>query len=242
MHSIDVFKVSPNAANISQLPIQRDWMDETFDKHAYKCFPVSLTNGLGWGISFPKDIVFIWDGINTSDPREEHVKILEGQEYAYSQRANATVSFNTGLVFRTENNLSILHMPVPNQFIEGYHAFTTLISTSFFKGAMPSAARITKSNKEIIIKANTPVAAILPISLTQLNNSEINMKSITDLPNNFFPGVDYNDTVSKINKEGKWTNFYRDAVDHKGNKIGEHEIKAIRLKVNDGNPVMCDDK
>ena len=68
------------------------------------------------------------------------------------------------------------------------------------------------------------------------------MKSITDLPNNFFPGVDYNDTVSKINKEGKWTNFYRDAVDHKGNKIGEHEIKAIRLKVNDGSAVMCDDK
>jgi hypothetical protein len=46
-------------ANIDQLPLQRDWMDLTFDRHAYHCFPVSLSNRLGWGISYPEDIVFI---------------------------------------------------------------------------------------------------------------------------------------------------------------------------------------
>jgi hypothetical protein len=28
-----------------------------------------------------------------------------------------------------------------------------------------------------------------------------------------------------------WTHFYRDAVDHLGNKFGEHESKKVILKV-----------
>ena len=33
-------------------------------------------------------------------------------------------------------------------------------------------------------------------------------------------------------KEG-FTNFYRDAVEYDGTKLGEHEVKSIRLKIND---------
>jgi len=36
--------------------------------------------------------------------------------------------------------------------------------------------------------------------------------------------------LKKINKEGKWSNFYREAINHKGQKIGNHEVKAIRLE------------
>ena len=51
------------------------------------------------------------------------------------------------------------------------------------------------------------------------------------MPQNFFPKEDYGKIVSDINKSGKWTDFYRDAVDHKRNSIGSHEVKALRLKV-----------
>ena len=38
--------------------------------------------------------------------------------------------------------------------------------------------------------------------------------------------------IEKINMLGKWSGFYRNATDHLGNKIGKHEVKAIRLKIN----------
>lgn len=227
----EIYKVGPNAANISPLTIKRDWMEETFDKHAYHCFPVSLSNGMGWGISYPKDITFIWDGI--SDSTDTHVKILSGQEYVYTGRANATISFKTGLIFRTEENLSMMSMPTPNWPIDGVWPFTTLISTSFFKGEFPIAWRITRPNVEITIPANTPVASVLPISLSELNNSKGTMRTLDKLPRNFFPNADYSRIVSDINKAGKWTNFYRDAVDHEGKSIGNHEIKAFRLRIDD---------
>lgn len=240
MHKFDVYQTRKNYGKLEPLGIKRTWMDETFDAHAYKCFPVSLSNGLGWGISFPEDISFIWDGISDSTP--DHVKILSGEKFAHSSRSNATVSFNTGLLFRTDEDLSIMTMPVPNQFIDGAHPFTAVISTSFFKGEFPVAWRVTRPDTVITIKAGTPIAAIMPISLKELNNSEATMRDMFELPPNFFPDQNYGDIVYEINKSGKWTNFYRDGVDHYGNKIGEHEVKAIRLKTTDGKPEMCNDK
>ena len=230
MYILEVYKTNENTANIEQLPIKRDWMENTADKHAYKCFPLSLTNGLGWGISFPEDIVFIWDGV--SDTSGEHVKVISGNQFVYTERANATISFKTGLVFKTDENVSTLHMPTPNLFIDGIIPFTTLTSTSFFKGELPSAAKIFKPNIEIVIKANTPYATILPISLSNLQNSTINLYNPNQIPYNFFPDtIGYSEAVYELNKSAKWSNFYRDAVDHKGNKLGNHEVKAIRLDV-----------
>jgi hypothetical protein len=228
MYNVDVYKLNENAANISQLPIKREWMEKTVDSHAYKCFPVTLTNSLGWGLSFPEDISFIWDGV--SDTYAGHVKVLQGEKYVTNERSNATISFNTGLVFKTKQDVSILQIPVPNLFLDGVSPFSTIISTSFFSGPLPSAWRITKPNSVITIKANTPFISIIPISLTQLQNS-----TVTVMPGNMLDqklenlGEDYSNAISELNMKGRWSNFYRDATDHKGNSLGSHEVKAIRL-------------
>ncbi len=233
MYKVTAYK-NNNSANISQINIKRDWMDNTVDGHAYKCFPVTLANGLGWGLSFPKDISFVWDGI--SDTSGNHVKILEGEEYCYTERANATISFKTGIVFETDKDVSLLQMPVPNMFIDGAQAFTTIISTSFFKGEFPCALRITKPFTKITIKANQPFISIVPISLSYLQNSIIEIDNYKNIKNNVvLKEEEHVKIVKEKTDSGKWTNFYRDAVNYKGQKIGEHEVKAIRLYVNNKN-------
>jgi hypothetical protein len=226
--NIKVYKTREGFGVLSPLSVKREWMDDTYQAHAYKCFPVSLSNQLGWGISFPEDITFIWDGI--SDAASTHVKILSGGKYAYAERGNATISFNTGLMFVTEENQTLLSMPVPNQFFDGVCPFTTLVSTSFFRGDLPVAWRITKPNVEITIKANTPIISIIPIDLQDLQNSEMIKSDINKIQPSEFLGNDYAKRVAEINASGEWTNFYRDATNEKGEKIGEHQIKAIRLK------------
>ena len=233
MYKVTAYK-NNNSANISQINIKREWMDNTVDGHAYKCFPVTLANGLGWGLSFPKDISFVWDGI--SDTSGSHVKVLEGEEYCYTERANATISFKTGIVFETDKDVSLLQMPVPNMFIDGAQAFTTIISTSFFKGEFPCALRITKPFTKITIKANQPFISIVPISLSYLQNSIIEIDNYKNIKNNVVLKEEEHVKIVKEKTDvGKWNNFYRDAVNYKGQKIGEHEVKAIRLYVNNKN-------
>lgn len=231
IEEISVYKTNRYSANIKQTSMKREWMDETWSSHAYHCFPVSIANTIGYEISFPKEISFIWDGISDTSP--SHVKILSGEEYAFAGRGNATVSFYTNLVFKTSPNITLMHMPVPNFFIDGAQAFTSLISSSFYNDPFPSAWKITKANEVITIKENQPVATILPVPLKQI--SEINMNIYNGKYSSQYniEKQQYGVEAQKINKTGEWTDWYRNAVDHNGNSIGKHELKSIKLKIND---------
>jgi hypothetical protein len=190
------------SANIDQLSLTRDWLDETDNRHAYHCFPMSLVNRLGWGISFPEEISFIWDGVKNASP--DPVKILSGHKYAHPDRGNATVSFNTGIKFSSDENVSLLTMPVPNQFIDGSSCISTIVSTSVLVGEMPIAWKITRPNTKIIIPANTPIAAILPISINDfiylviLNQSNI-LGTLFNLSKIIFFSSFVNDTQLRFN-------------------------------------------
>ena len=235
MINFEVYKDNGPTANIEPLSAKRDWMEATFDKHAYRCLPVTLTNQLGWAISFPEDITFMWDGqISTSG---EHVKILAGEKYVQTGRGQATVSFETGLVFRTPENYSLLTYNIPNMFIEGVAPYTTIISSSFFEGPLPVAWKITKAFVPITIKANQPIAAVFPISLTEIQGSTLTVKNIKDLVRvkREIP-LDLDEAVKSAADaaaNGGWTDYYRNAIDYMGNKLGKHEVKSLKLLVKD---------
>jgi hypothetical protein len=235
MIDFEVYKSGPNPANVTPLSAKREWMDRTFDKHAYRCLPVTITNQLGWAISFPEDITFMWDGqISTSG---DHVKVLSGEKYVLTTRGQATVSFETGLIFRTPENYSLLTYNVPNVFMRGVSSYTTIISSSFFEGPLPVAIKVTEPFIPITIKANEPVAAVFPISLTEIQNSTLTIKDMKDLPKIKREIPLYLDEAVKSAQDaaanGGWTDYYRNAIDYMGNKLGKHEAKSLKLLVKD---------
>lgn len=231
MPTIVVKKRKGHRAKIEQTRVQRDWMDNTIDRHAYKCFPVSLVNSIGFSISFLDDIEFVWDGISDTSPN--HVKILQGKELCSTDRGNATISFHSDMIFKTDKNVSMLSIVPPNFFIDGAMPFTSLMSTSFYDETLPIAWRITRPNTNILIPAGTPVITLIPISLGELSNFELNVYDKEENPEEYIKKENKMKEWKRITDMGKWTNFYRDAVDYQGNKIGEHEVKSLVLKVND---------
>lgn len=227
-----VDKIKGHPVKIEQTKIQRDWMDATNDRHAYKCFPISQANTIGWSISFLHDIEFIWDGI--SDTSDSHVTILEDKgKVCNTQRANASISFESGLYFKTEPNMSIISISPPNYFVDGASAFTSLISTSFFQDSYPIAWRITRPNTPIKIPAGMPVATLIPLSIGNLCDIELDINDKIFIPELQEDAREKILAWEKIYKEGKFSNFYRDAVKYDGTSIGSHEKKSIKMVIND---------
>jgi hypothetical protein len=228
---ITAYKNNSTRSKIEQTRVKRDWMDETVDGHAYKCFPVSLANTIGWSISFLDDIEFIWDGISDTTP--DHVKILKDPgNVCTTQRANATVSFYSGFFFESDENTSMLQIVPPNFFVDGATPFTTIISTSVLKEAIPIAWKITRPNTVIRIPAGMPVATFIPMSLKSYQDIELEIKD----------KIFVEDKAKKeerlrvwqeISKKGGFTNFYRDAVEYDGTSLGKHELKSLKLKITD---------
>jgi hypothetical protein len=231
MLNISVEKIQGALFDIKPMSIKRDWMDATSEGHAYRCFPVTQSNVIGWSLSCVEDIEFIWDGIN--DQTSDRVEIFS-PEGSYSGRGQSSVSLNTGLVFKTDKDVSIFTINPVNYFSHEFETISSLISTSFYDNPLPLAIKAKVANKRIFIKAGTPVATIIPISLSNLNGTNIEIVKYQDQDRKRLDAnIAYGNAAQEINKAGEWTDWYRNAVNEKNKSIGSHEVKNLKLSVID---------
>lgn len=231
MFKISVEKTKDSIFEIKPMSVKRDWMDLTSEKHAYRCFPVTQANVVGWNISCTQDIIFTWDGVN--DQTDQHINIVSPLS-SYAGRGQSSISFSTGLIFRTDAQVSLWTINPVNYFDDSFETISNLISTSFYDNPLPLAIKAKKANSKTIIAAGTPIATIIPISLTDLNNTCINIIEYSD-PQNLRreANTNYGKVAQELNSSGQWTNWYRDAVNEKNETIGIHEVKALKLYVTD---------
>lgn len=232
MINITVEKTHGSFFDIKPMPIKRDWMDNTSEGHAYRCFPVTQSNVVGWSLSSTKDIEFVWDGIN--DQSQDHIDIISAPEGSYAGRGQSSISFNTGLIFRTDQNISMFTINPVNYFSDDFETMSSLITTSFYDNPLPLAIKAKSSNKKITIKAGTPLATIIPISLSDLNNSNIEIVAYSDIDRKREKAnISYGEAAQVINSSGEWTDWYRNATNEKGESLGSHEVKTLKLSVTD---------
>jgi len=229
MFKILVEKTKGSIFEISPMSVKREWMDKTSDNHAYRCFPLTQANVIGWNISCTQDIIFTWNGIN--DQTDQHVKIVSPTG-SYAGRGQSSVSFNTGLVFKTDDQVSLWTLNPVNYFNDDFETISNLISTSFYDNPLPLAIKAKKANSETIIRAGIPIATIIPISLTNLNHTCIDIIDYSD-PQNLRQqsNINYGKAAQELISSGQWTNWYRDAVNEKNESIGTHEVKTLKLYV-----------
>ena len=226
---LKAYRIGAHSFNIEPLSVKRDWMDATPEKHAYHCFPVTVANTIGWALSCPVDISFIWNGI--IDTSDKTVEILEGHDWCYTGRGQGSVSFKTGLIFRSDKETSVLAMNPPNYFHKTFEVINSLISTSFYPNELPLAIQARVPNEKITIKAGTPIAVILPLSLTRLKDQFIEIDDFVMTQEYVNARKSYGEASFAKTSLGEWTDWYRDAVDENGNSVGEHEVKNLRLSV-----------
>ena len=226
MYTINAYKDNDReiSAKIRQLSPKRDWMHS----NTYNCTPIMAANSLGYGIYFEEDISFVWDG-----DRKNPAEAVLGSQYVWSGRGEGTVSFKTNLIFRTDPDVSILTLPVPNEFLDGAEVITTVLSSSIFSGSLPIVWKLHEPNREYLVKAGTNIACVLPISIAQFQDSNINvLNEIYPSENRIQDTQEYLDEIQKAVAAGKpRLKMYKKAIDHKGNKIGKHEVDNLKMHV-----------
>lgn len=213
------------------MSIKRDWMDLTSENHAYRCFPVTQANVIGWSLSCVNDISFEWNGVNDQTP--DTVKVFSPVG-AYSGRGQSSISLHTGLYFRTDQDVSILTINPVNYFSDDFETMSSLMTTSFYDNPLPLALKAKTANKITTIKAGTPIATIIPISLTNLNNTVIEINQYADPERKRHDAnMSYGAASQVVNSSGEWTDWYRNSINEKGESLGNHEVKTLKLGVKD---------
>ena len=109
----------------------RDWMDMTSERFAYRCIPLSIANSSGWEIALPFAFEAAWyggDDTNTIQFRSSDVRV---QHFVTSHFGNGVITFHTGWLFRTSPGWACWARGAPNSVKDGAVALDGLVETDW---------------------------------------------------------------------------------------------------------------
>lgn len=220
MTKVTLTKTTQDAPEIRQSRIKREWMDSTYNKHAYQCLPMTYANVYGWELILPQDVVVQWDGGNTVP------KILEGAEYKGRQIAYGgiigMVSFSTGWAFGTEDGYETSIGGSPNYMVDGASPLSAIIPSSWWPDEFQMNWMINKIGEPVVFEAGMPFMFFNIFDSTVTNDVEFKVENLWDKPELMNSRQKYGDMKMKNNQENPWTwtKGIRTGLDADGIRIG----------------------
>lgn len=108
--------LEPDPPAIEPARSARDWMDETDQRFAYRCIPLSIANASGWEILSPASFVATWTG--GTAPAAMSIRGLDDKEragrLASSHFGHGVLTLHTGYLFRTSPGWALWARGSPN--------------------------------------------------------------------------------------------------------------------------------
>ncbi len=198
-------------------PAQREFMDGTSSRFAYRCLPLNIANQFGWELLSPCTFEATWDG--GSSPDSIRVEVLDDAwPHPVSHFGHAVLTFHISQIFRTPPGTQILVTGPINTPKDGIYAMTGIIETDWSPYTFTMNWVITRPFFPIRFEKGEPIAHIMPVNLAAIEelepiylpidaNPELKEKyELFQNSRNTF-NKDLNDPESEANKQ-KWQKGY----------------------------------
>lgn len=221
---------------------ERKWMDDSPEKYAYRCLPLTIGNTTGWDIYPVCDFLVSWSETNQKHQSSLQIHPEEDIKFAASSFGDGIFTLHPGYLFRTDENWDLLIMGVPNEIVDWAYPLTGIVETFWNDFTFTINWKMTKFGNFHWPKER-PVARIIPIPHNYEIESEI--KQIKDEPELFKSFTknaksrnalirDLSIAHSEKKDEGRvklnqpkthWEKAYYRGIDAKGNKQYNHIVK-----------------
>ena len=217
-----IFKqMHTNPPVIQQSRLKRDWMDETYKKHAYQCMPMTVANVMGWEFQIEEDLVVVWDGGNSVP------KIISGGTTKSGRmQANASivgmVSINLGWVPKTEEGISTWITGSPNYFLDGASPLTATIPSWWWPDEVQMNWKITKVGEPVTFPAGSPYCFLTIYEESTMLDTQVEVQNFWSDSELAESRMKYGAMKSKNQRENPWTwtKGIKTGTDADGKQIG----------------------
>ena len=218
----------------------REWMDMTDQRYAYRCIPLSIANASGWEILLPAPFSATWTGGNLiSDiqirPLRDPARI---KDRVVSHFGHGVVTFHTGYLFRTSPGWALWCRGAPNGVKHGIMPLDGLVETDWLPFPFTMNWRFTRPGT-VRFEEGEPFCFITPVPHAVLDSVEPVVKSLGDDPelrsayeNWSASRTDFNASLARRDpdavKQG-WQRHYVKGAAPEGEGAGFH-LSRRRLK------------
>ena len=221
MTQVSFVATTQKPVEVKQSRIRRDWMDETYKKHAYQCMPMTVANVLGWEFILEEDVVVQWDGGNTVPYILSGATTKSGRDQA-SCSIIGMISFNMTWVVRTENGYSTWYSGAPNYFHSDAEALSATVPSYWWADEVQMNWRLRTIGAPITFKAGEPFCFVQVYDNSVMESATVSIENLWDDKELIEQRMKYGELKSKNNTENPWTwtKGIKTGLDADGNQIG----------------------
>ncbi|MFI5455775.1 MAG: DUF6065 family protein [Isosphaerales bacterium] len=168
--------------------LQRDWMDATPHRYAYRCLPLTIMNQTGWWIKNPIGFTATWRGQRepgTVDLRFDNSADNWGR-WINSQFGEGIITWNTPFLFRTKPAGSRLLICGPaNYFKTNVHPLSALIESDWISMSFTMNWKIMVPNQPVRFELGEPLFQAIPLAsnvCADLEDASVSYQKLSDNP------------------------------------------------------------
>jgi hypothetical protein len=143
-------------------PLEREWMNATYQEFAYRCLPVNLANQNGWWITNPATFEIFWYGGDAKNDVEIRFQGTAHQ-YVSSHFGSGILTFLIPYLFRTPEGINLWVKGPTNRPKDGIAPLEGLVETDWSTATFTMNWKITRQNEWIRFDAGEPFCQIVPV-------------------------------------------------------------------------------
>lgn len=177
------YALMPGAPALRPAAATRPWMDETPDRHAYRCLPLAIANAHGWEIAAPCAFEVSWTG----GPLAADLTVRAVEEFpwfehfARSHFANGVVTLHLGYLVRTDPGWHTIATGSFNSPKDGIIALTGVIETDWLPYPFTMNWRMTRAGR-VRFERGEAICTVFPVKAHALAKAKAEVRDIGDDP------------------------------------------------------------
>jgi len=232
---ITAYKIMEDPPSIRTADRKREWMDDTQDRFAYRCLPLSIANQTGWEVLSPAGFAASWNGKDGLDAIsikfDEESSPLIGSHFGHG-----VLTFTLGYLFRTTKAHNLWVKGPTNQFKDGISALEGIIETDWTPFTFTMNWQFTRKKHKVHFEKDEPICTLLPYPRHYIGKFDPKLKVINENAKVYNQYVawkddreqflrDLKDPDSEAVKEG-WQKTYMKGEDQFGKVFAGHQTKV----------------
>lgn len=178
---LEVFVAEAGQIEMRPAPVDRDWMDATDQRYAYRCLPLGIANAHGWEILCPAGFSATWQGGSARDA----IAVIPDPGTAppaISHFGYGVLTFHVPAVFRTEPGFDLMVQGPINRPRDGLSPLSGIVETEWAPFTFTMNWAFTAPGANVRFERGDPFCHVFPVRRAELEAFEPEMKLFSDDP------------------------------------------------------------
>jgi len=178
---VTAYVLDGHQLDIRPAPVERDWMDVTGDRFAYRCLPLAIANAHGWEILCSGGFVARWKGA----PGLDSIKIFGDPgsvPSAVSHFGHGILTFHIPCLFRTDPGVDLMVQGPINRPKDAIAPLSGIVETDWAPYTFTMNWKFTRPGVAVRFDKGEPICHVWPLRRGALEAVEPELRLLSEAP------------------------------------------------------------